>query len=79
MKHTHTQSGKHISVNILLHNFQVYPMTSKMIHKQFNIIKKNTHIILQNEYPGGSVDELMYMLYNFTKTIKKSYSVDYLY
>ena len=59
--------SNNIVLTILLKNLQVMPMTTTSLLKKFKIIEDNAEIVLNSEYPGGNIQELVVLIKGFAK------------
>lgn len=59
--------SNNIVLTILLKDFQVMPMNTASLLKKFKIIEDNAEIILNSEYPGGNIQELVVLIKGFAK------------
>tara|TARA_Y100000994_G_scaffold1593_1_gene1705 strand:- start:8511 stop:10280 length:1770 start_codon:yes stop_codon:yes gene_type:complete len=59
--------SNNIVLTILLKDFQVMPMNTTSLLKKFKIIEDNAEIILNSEYPGGNIQELVVLIKGFAK------------
>lgn len=56
-----------IALTIILRDYQVIPISTKSILKNFKIIEDNSELIINSEYPGGNIQELIILIKGFTK------------
>tara|TARA_B100000427_G_scaffold329809_1_gene347997 strand:+ start:3151 stop:5316 length:2166 start_codon:yes stop_codon:yes gene_type:complete len=56
-----------IALTIILRDYQVIPISTKSILKNFKIIEDNSELIISSEYPGGNIQELIILIKGFTK------------
>ena len=59
--------SNNIVLTILLKNLQVMPMSTTSLLKKFKIIEDNAEIVLNSEYPGGNIQELVVLIKGFAK------------